>query len=93
MDEGVIEGGEDVGNTEDGLTLSDLGTEGDGVFFLLDFDFFGGLHKTSSKSQHRNPSIVNVFRLRKKDISSLIDILKGFGRFGRTILTELTRKA
>jgi len=44
VDKGVVEGGEDVSNAEHQLTLSDLGSEGDGVLFLGYFDFFGGLH-------------------------------------------------
>lgn len=50
MDEGVVEGGEDVGNTENELALSDLGTEGDGVLLLSDFDFFGCLSNIIQKS-------------------------------------------
>jgi len=44
VDEGVIEGREDVSNGEHQLTLSDLGSEGNGVLFLGCFNFFGGLH-------------------------------------------------
>lgn len=43
MDERVVERGEDVGNTEDELALSNLGTERDGGFFLGDLDLLRGL--------------------------------------------------
>lgn len=43
MDEGVVERGVDVGNTEDELALADLGAERDGVLFLHDL-LLGGLH-------------------------------------------------
>ena len=43
VDESVVEGGEDVGDTEDELALSNLGTERNGLF-LLDLDLLGGLH-------------------------------------------------
>lgn len=45
MHEGVIEGGEDVCNTENELTLGDLGAERNCVLFLSYFSFFGGLLK------------------------------------------------
>ena len=51
MDEGVVEGGEDVGNTEDFLALSDLGTERDGLF-LRGLDLLGGLHPKFRQSIH-----------------------------------------
>ena len=56
MDEGVIERGEDVGNTEDSLALSNLGTERDGGILLGGFNFFGRLYRTSSKRQLCHPS-------------------------------------
>ena len=43
MDEGVIEGGKDVRNTEDELALSDLGAERDSSIFLWGLGFFGRL--------------------------------------------------
>lgn len=43
MDEGVVEGGVDVGNTEDELALVDLGAERDGVFGGGDLGLLGGL--------------------------------------------------
>ena len=42
MDEGVVERGEDVGNAEDELAISDLRAELDGGFFLGGLDFLGG---------------------------------------------------
>ena len=46
MDEGVVEGSVDVGNTEYELALSNLGTKRDGLF-LLGLDLLGGLHPKS----------------------------------------------
>ena len=53
MDEGVVEGGVDVSDTEDELALSNLGTERDGGFFL-GLGLLGRLqvHPTVSKSIH-----------------------------------------
>ena len=45
MDEGVVEGGVDVGYAEDELALCDLWTELDGCFFLDYFAFFWCLEK------------------------------------------------
>ena len=53
MDEGVVEGCVDVGDTEDKLALSDLGTERDGLF-LRGLDLLGGLHPNSRQSIHPN---------------------------------------
>lgn len=54
MDEGVVEGGVDVGNTKDKLALSDLGTERDGGLFLLG-GLLGGLWGASTH-QRRHPA-------------------------------------
>lgn len=62
MNEGVIEGGEDVGNAEHVFALCDLGAERD-VFFLRCLDFFGGL--STSTSQFSHPTVVNRFKKRK----------------------------
>lgn len=43
MDEGVVEGGVDVGNTEDELALADLGAERDGVLLGSSLGLLGGL--------------------------------------------------
>lgn len=43
MDEGVVERGVDVCNTEDELSFSDLRTERNGVIFFGDLGFFRGL--------------------------------------------------
>ena len=51
MDEGVVEGCVDVGDTEDKLALSDLGTERDGLF-LRGLDLLGGLHPKFHQSIH-----------------------------------------
>lgn len=51
MDESVVEGGVDVGDTEDELALSDLGTERNGL--LLGYlDLLGGLHPDPRQSIH-----------------------------------------
>lgn len=54
MDEGVVERGIDVSDTEHQLALSNLGTEGNGDFFLGDLDFLGRLqvHPAISKPIH-----------------------------------------
>ena len=44
MNEGVVERGVDVGNTEDKLSLSNLRTERNGVFVFGDLDFLGRLY-------------------------------------------------
>ena len=60
MDEGIIEGCEDVGDSEDLFTLCDLRAERDSVFFLGCLDFFGGLEmRRSSKFQYRDPAFMN----------------------------------
>ena len=51
MDEGVVEGGVDVSDTENELALSNLGTEGNGLL-LGDLDLLGGLHPNSRQSIH-----------------------------------------
>lgn len=43
MNEGIVERGVDVRNTEYQLSLSNLGTELDGSFFLWGLDFLGRL--------------------------------------------------
>ena len=54
VDKGIVEGRENVGDTEDKLALSNLGTERDGVLLLLNLDFFGGLqHLQVSFPIHR----------------------------------------
>jgi hypothetical protein len=70
MDEGVVEGGKDVGNAKHQLTLSDLGAERDGVLLLGGFNFFGRLRRTSSKSQRCNPAFAKKFWSRKQDTKS-----------------------
>ena len=51
MDEGIIEGGVNVSDTEHELALSNLGTEGDGLL-LGDLDLLGGLHPDPRQSIH-----------------------------------------
>lgn len=53
MDEGVVEGGVDVCDTEYELALSNLGTERDGLL-LGDLDLLGGLHPDACQSIHPN---------------------------------------
>lgn len=67
MDEGVVEGREDVRNAKHQLTLSDLGPEGDSVLFLGCFNFFGGLQRTSV-GQRCNPAFISIFWRIKRDI-------------------------
>jgi hypothetical protein len=58
VDEGVVEGGEDVSDTKDEGTLSDLRTQRDGGFFLGDLHFLGGLQLEKNGSQyiaHKKP--------------------------------------
>lgn len=43
MDEGVVERGVDVGNTENELALCDLGAERDGFLSSSDLGLLGGL--------------------------------------------------
>ena len=43
MDEGIVEGREDMSDSENLFTLCYLRTERDGGFFLGCFGFFGGL--------------------------------------------------
>ena len=55
MDEGIVERGVDVGNTENELALSNLGTERDGVFLSGSFGLLGGLlHPDVSIFIHHN---------------------------------------
>lgn len=61
MDESVVEGGKDVSDTENELSLSDLGAERNGVFLLGCLDFLGGLEMTSN-SQTRDPANSSRFR-------------------------------
>ena len=51
MDEGVVEGREDVRDAEDELALSDLGTELDGSVLLGGLNLLGGLGKKSSATR------------------------------------------
>lgn len=51
MDEGVVEGREDVRDAEDELALSDLGTELDGSVLLGGLNLLGGLRELSSASR------------------------------------------
>ena len=53
MNESVVEGSINVGDTEDELALSNLGTERDGLF-LLDLDLLGGLHP---KPRHKQTNV------------------------------------
>jgi len=46
MDECIVEGGINVGDTEDVLAVSDLGTEGNGGFFLWGLGLFWWLEKS-----------------------------------------------
>ena len=55
VDEGVVEGGKDVGDTEHELALSDLGTELNGGFFLRGLGLLRRLQGTSN-SQHAHPA-------------------------------------
>jgi hypothetical protein len=50
MDESIIEGGENVSNTKDVLTLSYLRAERDGVLWGDGLDFLGGLYPRISWS-------------------------------------------
>jgi hypothetical protein len=45
MDERIVEGGVDVGDTEDVLAISDLGAEGDSSLFLWGLGLFWWLEK------------------------------------------------
>ena len=51
MDEGVVEGRENVRDAEDELALSDLGTELDGSVLLGSLNLLGGLGKKSSATR------------------------------------------
>jgi len=55
MDEGIVERGKNVGNTENNLALSDLGAELNGGFLLGGLSFLWGL-LVSSKTKSQNPS-------------------------------------
>ena len=53
MNEGVVEGGVDVSDTENELALSNLGTESDRLL-LGDLDLLGGLHPNFHQFIHPN---------------------------------------
>lgn len=54
MNEGIVEGGEDVGNSENSFSLTNLGTKGDNGFFFLYLSFTGGhFHVCFSESLKR----------------------------------------
>ena len=66
MDEGVVERGVDVSDTENELALSDLRTEGSG---LLGHDLLllGGLHPESRQPIHPVPHTKDHLRPRHSD--------------------------
>lgn len=51
MDECIIEGSVNVGDTEDVLPIGNLGAEGDGGLFFWGFGLFWWLEKVDSSAQ------------------------------------------